>query len=266
QSLFLSSVGFFKWIERSYPSFRKKTGYDGPSLLPQAHRMRNFIITGSIDKPDAKQKKESAGLLRDILHERELPRNYFKTMLDSLLEDEVKGQILPEMQPRMKWLREMIQAYGEIRKASPVADAKDPLNSPLHSMAASLVVYLGTGEGSLDEALKYADSAALLLRKGKRDPSALYTSVISSLKKSGGSDFFKNSKDGLERLKRAQEFFEEAVRQHRGDLVGLSAKEALGQSLFFKVQDALASGALIDSVKEEMKDAKMGDAWLKDLS
>ena len=265
QSLFLSSVGFFKWIERSYPSFKKKTGYSGASLLSEAHRMRNFTISGSITNPDAKQKQGNAALLRDILKDAEVPRNYFKTILNSLLGDDQKGLILPEMQPRMRWLLEMIDAYEKIQTAGPTLSEKDPLKPWIHSIALSLVVYLGTGDENPDEIQKFVDEAAVLLRKGNREGKPLYGSLVTSLKALESGDFFKNSKEALERLRRVQVLLQNAALEHRADLIGLTPKEALGKSLLFKIQDASTSGALIDLVRDEMKDAKMKEVWLKDF-
>src|SRR5262249_24685845 len=74
---------------------------------------------------------------------------------------------------------------------------------------------------------------------------------------------FKGSKEAVERGTRIQLLIEDAIKQHRGDLIDLKPSEAFQKSLFLKVQDALRSGELTQSVREEMSESKISDAWLK---
>src|SRR5262245_28145599 len=62
---------------------------------------------------------------------------------------------------------------------------------------------------------------------------------------------------------RLQLLMEEALKQHRGDLLGLTPPEAFQRSLFLKIQDSLRSGELTQNVRDEMSESRIGDAWLK---
>src|SRR5215467_7907031 len=48
QSALSYSVGLDQAIQKSYVNYSKKFSYSGPSLLPLSTKMRNFLVTGSV--------------------------------------------------------------------------------------------------------------------------------------------------------------------------------------------------------------------------
>jgi hypothetical protein len=264
QSSLFYSIALNRWMGDNYPGFVKENNYKGVDLLPLGKKVLNFILAGSIEKPDADQVTRAASTLKEILSLSEDGRIFFTNIVDILKKDKT-GVIRKEVEPRTTWLLNLLTEYGTLLTGFPELKATDPLKDPLQKSTISLLVYLGIGEGKMEDVMAGIDalSPQLLSRKDIPENFRDYYQFLGlHLSEIQNFDYFQKDAGAKERMQIAAAALKAAVDEHHAELLSMKPEMAFRRSLELKLIDAGMSDSLIDLVKDEVKSAKLSSMWM----
>src|SRR5262249_39169613 len=113
QSSLFYSIAFNRWIRDNYPVFVQNYKYKGSDLLPLGKKLLNFLIAGSIEKPDPDQITQASKILKEILGLSEDGRAFFTRIVEIIKTDKT-GVIRKEVEPRAAWLLNLLSDYDAI--------------------------------------------------------------------------------------------------------------------------------------------------------
>lgn len=257
QSAIFYSVSLHKWIRENHATVARRFPAHAESFLSFYEKFRNFIVLGSVLKPDEAQRRASASLLREVLLLPRLEKNWAMDSIKTLLK--VKSRIVPEMLPRIRWLASLGEAHQNLQPELPRLPKTHLFRPDLDAWSRDLLVFLGSGAGDAAR-LKTGLDALMIRQLGTPDASkfpgdlyAFYAQRLSELRK---DVFFLDDPAARSRIQDFLAHLKNSSDERRAELLYLggdprTAPDAFSRSLAVRLGKAAARGELLAELRSE---------------
>ncbi|GEM_PF-4054876 len=221
----------------------------------------HFLVSGNLETPDILQRKAMANLLYgvfistgDSLNDAWL-NNYPDGIFSTLDESQSK---------RLEWVLEEQRLYRRLLAYTQAQDSLTQLK--MKTLSSTLLVYIATGRGDLDEIQTSMDELASQLTQASYTEDNplkdLYKTFYKMLSALGETPFYTQNIEAKTSLTTLLDFLQNASRDHRVELV--KNPDAFRRSLAIRIENAERSQTLIP-LTPEFEKAQIQPRWFSTL-
>lgn len=286
QSILHFSVAISKLHRETYPALKTGTStdegevilpYGGPDFKPLLSKVISFCAAGNIESPDSVQTKNNSEITREVLNLSHSPQTWFLVLYKTLLNERANLNKTPvPTRPRVQWFIDQLDCMGKLVKPFVTTSAKSKQDgvdlafqqdSALQPLFIDLLDHLFNNSSTPEKILAKIDPVAARIYKAKNTPVSqkdFYVFLQSKLNEFSQKPFFINNAAGRQRLNTLRALLNNAVSEHRAELLSLEPNAAFKKSLEYSILAAAEKESFTDTVKAELEQAHLYPKWIQE--